>query len=71
MSLGDDYIADTQFEHDFPFGVPSDIWHSRHGDIKVSEMSTMHIKNCMNMVGEDDGWYAVFQKELKRRAEND
>ena len=30
-------------------------------------MTGQHIKNCMRLVGEDDGWYDVFCKELKRR----
>nr|DAJ85311.1 MAG TPA: hypothetical protein [Caudoviricetes sp.]DAU56535.1 MAG TPA: hypothetical protein [Caudoviricetes sp.] len=30
-------------------------------------MTEQHIKNCMRLVGEDDGWYGVFCKELKRR----
>jgi len=33
-------------------------------------MTEQHIKNCMRLVGEDDGWYGVFYKELKRRGYN-
>ena len=67
MSLWDDYEAEAQFAHDFPFGVPNEYWHTKGGKILVSEMSTIHVLNCMNMVGEDDAWYSYFQKELDRR----
>lgn len=68
MSLFSDYEAEYEFEKDFPFGVPSDTWKTKDGrKIKVSEMTEQHIKNCMRLVGEDDGWYGVFCKELKRR----
>ena len=69
MSLFDD-MADYQFEVDFPFGIPGEVWHSKYGNIPVCEMTTRHIKNCMKIVGEDDGWYRVFQQELERRADN-
>lgn len=68
MSLFSDYEAEYEFERDFAFGVPSDTWKTKDGrKIKVSEMTEQHIKNCMRLVGEDDGWYGVFYKELKRR----
>lgn len=74
MSLYDDFIADCLFERDFPFGLPCDMWHSKNGDIKVSDMTTEHIKNCMRIVGEDDAWYSYFAMELANRedgADND
>ena len=67
MSLWDDYRVDAQFAHDFPFGVPNKYWHSKEGDILVTDMTEAHIKNCMRMVGEDDDWYSYFQKEFDRR----
>lgn len=68
MSLWNDYEADSAFERDFPFGVPSDTWVTKTGvKIKLSDMTEKHIKNCMRMVGEDDDWYFVFLNELKRR----
>lgn len=67
MSLFDDYEADAQFERDFPYGVPCDTWKSKQGEIKVTNMTEMHIRNCMKMVGEDDAWFAAFEKELERR----
>lgn len=71
MSLWDDYKADMQFEHDFPFGVPTDTWITKDGTkIKLTDMTEQHIKNCMNIVGEDDAWYDHFQKELDRRQKN-
>lgn len=65
MSLYSDY--DGYFEEDYPFGIAGDIWHSYSGDISVQDMSDSHILACMRIVGEDDGWYGVFQKELSRR----
>jgi hypothetical protein len=70
MSLFDDYMAEAQFAHDFPFGLPNKYWHSKSGDILVTEMTEQHIKNCMNIVGVDDEWYSYFEKELKRRGLN-
>lgn len=68
MSLYSDYEAETCFERDYPFGVPGETWRTKGGaKIKVSEMTTHHIKNCMKIVGEDDAWYSVFQNELNRR----
>lgn len=68
MSLWDDYEAEIQFYRDFPYDVPSDYWCTKDGaKIKLSDMSESHIRNCINMVGEDDGWYARFEQELDRR----
>lgn len=68
MSLWDDYEAEIQFYSDFPYDVPGDYWCIKDGTkIKLSDMSESHIRNCMNMVGEDDGWYARFEQELDRR----
>ena len=71
MSQFDDYIADEQFSFDYPYGVPGRYWHCLDGDILVSEMSDNHIKNCMNLVGEDDPWYSYFKNELNRRHKRD
>ena len=69
MSLGAEYLAETQFERDFPFGIPSNVWRTKDGrKIPIVKMTDSHIKNCMRIVGEDDGWYWVFQKELNRRS---
>ena len=72
MSLWDDYKAEAQFAKDFPFGVPCSTWITKDGmEVKLSNMTEQHIKNCMKMVGEDDPWYAEFYMELKRRRENE
>ena len=34
MSMWEDYKADTQFERDYQFGIPGDVWHSRDGYAK-------------------------------------
>ena len=67
MSLYDDF--DGYFERDYPFGIPGDVWTSKNGPIKVSDMSEHHIRSCMKIVGEDDAWYGRFLTELKRRRE--
>lgn len=68
MSLYDDYIADLQFAIDFPYGVPCDYWTTKDGtEIKLSDMSEEHIRNCMRIVGEDNDWYDKFEEELCRR----
>ena len=67
MSLYDDF--DGYFERDYPFGIPGDVWKSKNGPIKVTEMSEQHITRCMEIVGEDDVWYWQFLKELERRKE--
>ena len=67
MSLWSDYEIEAQFAKDYPFGIPNKYWHSKNGDIPVSEMTEQHIRNCMKMVGEDDVWYTYFQKELDKR----
>ena len=68
MSLYDDFIGDYAFEYDFPFGLPCDTWVMSNGEtIEVAKMSDAHIRNCMNMVGEDNEWYDYFKNELKRR----
>ena len=66
-----DFLVDYQFERDFPFGIPNErnpIWVTSNGEeIPIKAMSTFHIMNCMKIVGEDDIWYRVFQKELDDR----
>ena len=53
---------------DFPHGVNNDEWRTKEGKIlKVKDMTTAHIKNCMRMIGEKDDFYYVFENELKKR----
>lgn len=53
---------------DFPHGVNNDEWRTREGKVlKVKDMTTAHIKNCMRMIGEKDDFYYVFENELKKR----
>lgn len=67
MSMGREYLADHEFERDYPFGLPTDYWPSKNGKIALKNMTESHIRNCMRLVGEDDLWYARFQQELDRR----
>lgn len=71
MSIYGDFIADYQFEYDFPYGVPCNVWTAKDGTkIPVSKMTTSHIKNCIRMLEDTmnaDGWIDIFNKELSRR----
>ena len=68
MGMFEDWYADDLFEEDYPYGLPSDTWTTIDGkEIKLTDMTVKHIKNCMKLVGEDDDWYDAFNKELERR----
>lgn len=72
MSLWDDFEAEHQFEWDFPHGVNNDEWTTKDGQtLKVKDMTTSHIMNCMKMLKKGDqvidDFYYVFEKELRRR----
>lgn len=70
MSMYDDYRIDAIFAEQFPHGVNNDEWRTRDGKIlKVKDMTTAHIKNCMRLIGESDDFWYVFEAELKRRGE--
>lgn len=67
MSMGQEILADGAFERDFPYGMPGDVWNSKDGPVKLSDMSEQHIRSCMRIVGEEDDWYSRFEEELERR----
>lgn len=70
MSIYDDYRIDAIFAEQFPHGVNNDEWRTRDGKIlKVKDMTTAHIRNCMRLIGESDDFWYVFEAELKRRGE--
>lgn len=76
-SMGEEWIADHQFELDFPHGVNNDEWTTRDGrTLKITEMTTQHIQNCMKMLEREsteddiDKFYFVLETELNRRREN-
>ena len=73
-SMGEEWWAEHQFEWDFPHGVNNDEWTTEDGQtLKITEMTTQHIQNCMNMIrraGMNDDFYYVFEAELKRRRES-
>lgn len=70
MSLWSDYEADSYFSSMYPHGVNNDEWRTKDGRIlKLQEMTSRHIRNCMRMITQqDDFWYA-FEAELHRRGE--
>lgn len=70
MSLWSDYEADYVFERNFPHGVNNDEWRTRDGKVlKVKDMTSEHIRNCMRMIGKSDDFYYVFEAELEKRGE--
>ena len=76
-SMGEEWLAEHQFEMDFPHGVNNDEWTTRDGQtLKITEMTTQHIKNCMKMMEREatedyfDDFYYVLEAELKRRSES-
>ena len=71
MSLWSDCAVDYLFAENFPHGVNNDEWRTKDGTVlRIQDMTSRHIRNCMRLIGqEDDFWYA-FEAELKRRGEN-
>ena len=68
MGEGKEWMPDHMFEEEFPFGLPCSTWTTAdRRKIKLTDMTTPHILNCMKLVGEDDAWYATFEIELERR----
>lgn len=68
MSMWEDFVADYAYE--LYNSMQAGIWTMRDGtEIAVMDMTTTHIRNCMRMVGKNNGWYSVFADELKRRGE--
>lgn len=72
MSLWSDYEVDCIFAQQFPHGVNNDEWRTKDGSVlKVRDMTTQHIKNCMRMIGQDDDFWYVFDAELRRRTDHE
>lgn len=70
MSLWDDYAAEMAFRDAFPHGVNNDEWTTKDGRVlKLKDMTSYHIRNCMRMLGDTDDFYYAFEAELKRRNE--
>jgi len=78
----DDYIDDYAYDFEEAYkAVQTDaengIWVTREGkELKISEMETSHIKNCIAFIKRNDSddmyhcYIPVFEKELKRREGN-
>lgn len=44
------------------------VWRTRDGEtIRVEDMTTRHIRNCMRLFSENDPKYIMFEEELERR----
>lgn len=37
--------------------------------MKLKDMTSLHIRNCMRLIGTDDDFYYALEAELKRRGE--
>lgn len=81
MSIGSDYLADTEFERDVAINrweklsikVQSDImhglWRTADGRIlSVHEMSSNHIRNCMAMLKRNNN---PFEEQYRKMFENE
>lgn len=67
MSLGAEWLTDHEYELNWP-RINTSVWRTRDGQVlKIAEMTSEHIKNCMNMIGEDNPYWWPFAKELLRR----
>lgn len=70
MSIWSDYEAEMTFRMHYPHGVNNDEWTTREGKtLKLKDMTTAHIKNCMRMIGDTNDFYYAFEAELARRGE--
>ena len=70
MALWDDYKIDVMFREQYPHGVNNDEWRCRDGRvIKLKDMTSDHIRNCMRIITENDDFWYAFEAELKRRGE--
>lgn len=81
MSLGSDYLSDYAYEIDqginyyeqMSIRAERGLWLSREGELKISEMRTTHIENCLNYIEGtelEDIYKPVFLDELNRRIDN-
>ena len=75
MSLYKDYYNDYMYERNNPIGNPArKVWVTKNGlEIKVSEMSSNHIRNCLRFIKNDlinEPWVEIFNEELGRRNYN-
>ena len=68
MSMGSEWLDDHAYELHHPCQFDFSIWYTKNGRaLKVTEMTTEHIKNCMNMIGEENPRWWHFAKEILRR----
>lgn len=89
MSLGREYADEIaiaqlesvarseQLEYEAKQNLEKGLWKARGGEfLKIQEMTSSHIKNCIKMLGDDycnlplkKEYTKAFEKELKDRAE--
>lgn len=68
MSMGKEWLDDHAYELYHPHQTDFSVWHTKDGrTLKITEMTTEHIKNCMNMLGEENPYWQHFAKEILRR----
>lgn len=69
MSMGQEWLDDYAYELNHGQTVTNTSqWRTKDGRVlNICDMTTEHIKNCMNMIGEDNVYWWSFAKELLRR----
>lgn len=68
MSMGREWLDDHAYELHYPHQTDFSVWHTKNGRVlKITEMTTEHIKNCMNMIGEENPYWQYFAREILRR----
>lgn len=68
MSMGQEWLDDHAYELHHHRRADTTKWRTKDGrELNICDMTNEHIKNCMNMVGEENPYWWPFAKELLRR----
>lgn len=68
MSMGREWLDDHAYELYHPYQTYCSIWQTKDGRVlKITEMTTEDIKDCMNMIGKKNPQWWPFAKEILRR----
>ena len=68
MSMGSEWLADHAYELYHKPPIDTSKWKTKDGRVlNICDMTNEHIKNCMNMVGEENPYWWPFAKELLKR----
>lgn len=62
------YTGNVPIFETMEYKVQNKLWRTREGKaMKICDMTTEHIKNCMNMLGNGSEFYDIFEYELNKR----